>query len=152
PPGIPTVICDALRIEQVLNHLLNNAITYSPAGRVIRIQLEANETELLVSVADEGIGLAAEHLERIFQRFYRVQDEPNEQNLSQSSQIQGNSNGSGLGLAAARASVEAHGGKIWADSAGLGEGTTVSFALPFVPPTMKSASTTLAVTEQASAK
>jgi DNA-binding response OmpR family regulator/signal transduction histidine kinase len=132
PPDIPQVICDALRIEQVLNHLLNNAITYSPAGKVVCIQLETAVTELHISVADEGIGLATEHLERIFQRFYRVQDEQNEQNMSALPQAQ--SGGSGLGLAAARATVEAHGGRIWADSAGLGEGTTLSFTLPFTPP------------------
>lgn len=154
PPGLPQVVCDALRIEQVLNHLLNNAITYSPGGKVIRIQLEANETELHVSVADEGIGLAAEHLERIFQRFYRVQDEPNASEYASQNthmpQIHGNSSGSGLGLASARATIEAHGGKIWANSAGPGEGTTISFTLPLVPPTVKAAPTTLAITEQAS--
>ena len=152
PPGIPLVICDALRIEQVLNHLLNNAITYSPRGRVIRIQLEANEIELHVSVTDEGIGLAAEHLERIFQRFYRVQDAQNAPHHEQTPQTQGNSGGTGLGLAAARATIEAHGGKIWAESAGLGEGTTISFTLPFVPPTINSSPTTLAVTEQVGTK
>ena len=149
PPNIPSVICDALRIEQVLNHLLNNAITYSPDGKVIRIQLEANETELHVSVTDEGIGLAPEHLERVFQRFYRVQDE---QNASQSPSAPNNSAGSGLGLAAARATIEAHGGKIWADSTGLGEGTTFSFTLPLVPPALNSAvpTQTLALTGQVS--
>ncbi len=159
PPGLPLVICDALRIEQVLNHLLHNAITYSATGKVIRVQLEANETELRVSVTDEGIGLAAEHLERVFQRFYRVQDEHTsgacprplvtDQN-EQTPQIQRNSEGSGLGLAAARATIEAHGGKIWADSTGLGEGTTFSFTLPFAPPALKSATTMLVMTEQAS--
>jgi DNA-binding response OmpR family regulator/signal transduction histidine kinase len=146
PPGLPIVVCDALRIEQVLNHLLDNAVTYSTGqgqsstGKVIRIQLEANETELIVSVTDEGIGLAAEHLERIFQRFYRVQDEQadrvaNEQVL----QGQRNSSGSGLGLASARATIEAHGGKIWADSAGLGEGATFSFTLPLAQSALEQA-------------
>jgi DNA-binding response OmpR family regulator/signal transduction histidine kinase len=135
PPGLPLVVCDALRIEQVLYHLLNNAITYSPTGKVVRIQLEANETELRVSVTDEGVGLAPQDLERVFQRFYRVQDE---QHNEQTAQAQRNSGGSGLGLATARATVEAHGGKIWADSAGLGQGTTFSFILPFIPPALKS--------------
>jgi DNA-binding response OmpR family regulator/signal transduction histidine kinase len=157
PPGLPPVICDVLRIEQVLNHLLDNAITYSATGKVIRVQLEANETELRASVSDEGIGLAAEHLERVFQRFYRVPDEqtcganlqPTDQN-EQVLQAQRNSGGSGLGLAAARATIEAHGGKIWADSAGLGAGTTFSLTLPFAPPVLKPAPTMLAITEQAS--
>jgi DNA-binding response OmpR family regulator/signal transduction histidine kinase len=156
PPGLPLVICDALRIEQVLNHLLNNAITYSPTGKIIRMQLEANETELHVSVADEGIGLAAEDLERVFQRFYRVQDEQTRRGQAQPcgtrpvlAQGTGPMRGSGLGLAAARATIEAHGGKIWADSAGLGEGTTFSFILPLAPPAPKSVTTALAITEQA---
>jgi DNA-binding response OmpR family regulator/signal transduction histidine kinase len=150
PPGLPLVICDALRIEQVLNHLLNNAITYSPTGKVIRIQLEANETEMRVSVADEGIGLEAEHLERVFQRFYRVQDEQTRSGQAQPYGASPQATGSGLGLAAARATIEAHGGKIWADSAGLGEGATFSFTLPFAPSTLKSATTPLALPEQVS--
>src|SRR5579859_1898234 len=106
PPDVPPVFCDALRIEQVLNHLLNNAVTYSRAGQTVRLQLEANEMEVRVSVADEGKGLAAEDLDRIFERFYRVpQDEKAHQ-------------GSGLGLASSRATIEAHAGKIWADSPG----------------------------------
>src|SRR5579859_6763161 len=106
PPDVPSVFCDALRIEQVLNHLLNNAVTYSRAGQTVRLQLEANEMEVRVSIADEGRGLAAEDLDRIFERFYRVlQDEKTHQ-------------GSGLGLASSRATIEAHAGKIWADSPG----------------------------------
>ena len=103
PPTLPNITCDAVRIEQVINHIMNNAVTYSPAGKIIRLQLEANEIEIRVSVADEGIGIAEEHLDRIFERFYRVQ------------QSDESSTGSGLGLAAARATIEAHGGKIWAN-------------------------------------
>lgn len=119
-PDIPPVNCDALRVEQVLNHLLNNAVTYSTTGKTVRIQLEANEVEARVSVADEGIGIAPEHLERIFERFYRVESGEERK-------------GSGLGLASARATIEAHGGQIWADSPGAGLGTTVYFTLPFTP-------------------
>ena len=127
PPDVPPIVCDALRIEQVLNHLLNNAVAYSPINKVIRLQLEASESEVRVSVTDEGIGIASEHLDRIFDRFYRVQsDEESTTNASYHS---------GLGLAAARATIEAHEGKIWADLLGLGLGSTFCFTLPFAPRT-----------------
>jgi DNA-binding response OmpR family regulator/signal transduction histidine kinase len=113
---------DALRIEQTLNHLLNNAVTYSPMGSVIRIQLETNEEEICLNISDQGIGIAPEHLDRIFDRFYRI------------SRGKERANGSGLGLSIARATIEAHGGKIWADSPGVGLGTTIFCTLPFTPP------------------
>jgi DNA-binding response OmpR family regulator/signal transduction histidine kinase len=122
PSDIPTIICDAPRIEQTLNHLLNNAVTYSSKGSPITIRIEANEVEVRVSVSDEGVGIVSEHLDSIFDRFYRVQNSKQQ------------SNGSGLGLAAARATIEAHSGKIWADSPGIGHGATFYFTLPFAPP------------------
>ena len=125
--SIPTedvvVQCDALRIEQALNHLLNNAMTYSFTGGTIRIHLETNEVEVCLSVADQGVGIAPEHLDRIFDRFYRI------------SPGEGRSGGSGLGLSFVRATIEAHGGKIWADSPGVGLGTTFYCTLPFTPHT-----------------
>ncbi len=121
PPGVPAIIvCDAVRIGQALHSLLNNAITYSPEGGTVSLRLESNDIEMRLSVTDEGMGIAAEHLERIFERFYRVQRE-------------GIAHGSGLGLAVARATFEAHGGKIWADSAGSGQGATFYCTLPFTP-------------------
>jgi len=119
--AVPTVVCDAPRIEQAINHLLNNAITYSPAGSPITISVESNDVELRIGVADEGVGIPSEHLDRIFDRFYRIQN--NDEKPS----------GSGLGLSAARATVEAHGGKIWADSPGPDRGTTIYFTLPLSP-------------------
>ena len=118
---VPAIICDAPRIEQAMNHLLNNAVTYSSIGAPIAVQVETNEAEVRVSIRDKGAGIASEHLDRIFDRFYRVQNDA------------AHSAGSGLGLSAARATVEAHGGKIWADSAGLGQGTTFFFTLPLTP-------------------
>jgi len=115
---VPPIVCDAPRIEQTLNHLLNNAVTYSQKGSAITLRVEVNEVEFRVSVTDEGVGIASEHLDHIFDRFYRIQDN------------QPRSDGSGLGLAAARATIEAHGGKIWADSPGVGQGTTFYFTLP----------------------
>ena len=121
-PAVDIVVqCDALRIEQALNHLLNNAVTYSPTGSSSKIQLEMNDGEVRLSITDQGVGIAHEHLERIFDRFYRIS--PSDERSS----------GSGLGLAVVRATVEAHGGKIWADSPGAGHGTTFYCTLPLAP-------------------
>ncbi len=116
------VQCDALRIEQTLNHLLNNAVAYSPMGSVIKIMLDTNEEELCLSISDQGIGIAPEHLDRIFDRFYRV------------ARGEERTTGSGLGLSIVRATIETHGGKIWADSPGIGLGTTFYCTLPLTSP------------------
>jgi DNA-binding response OmpR family regulator/signal transduction histidine kinase len=119
-PGEDIIIrCDALRIEQALHHLLNNAVAYSPAGSSIKIQLETNDVEIRLSIIDQGIGIAPEHLDRIFDRFYRV---PHGEGLA---------GGNGLGLSVVRATIEAHGGKIWADSPGIGQGSSFFVTLPF---------------------
>jgi DNA-binding response OmpR family regulator/signal transduction histidine kinase len=164
PPDIPPVVCDALRIEQVLNHLLNNAVAYSPPNKIIRLQLEANESEARISITDEGIGIASEDLDRIFDRFYRVQS--NEQKTSQlnpqsppdvSGETVGTrfigsaSIGAGLGLSAARATIEAHEGKIWADSPGSGQGSTFCFTLPLAPRTSIQVQPLPALTDHAAA-
>ncbi|MBV9019722.1 MAG: winged helix-turn-helix domain-containing protein [Ktedonobacteraceae bacterium] len=115
------VTCDIMRVEQVVHHVLNNAVRYSPANSTITLHVEANEIEVRIAISDEGTGIAPEHLDRIFERFYRIQ------------QGEENAHTSGLGLAAARATIEAHGGRIWADSAGVGHGSTIYFTLPFTP-------------------
>jgi DNA-binding response OmpR family regulator/signal transduction histidine kinase len=167
PPDVPPVVCDALRIEHVLNHLLNNAVAYTPTNKIIRLQLEGNETEARISVTDEGIGIASEHLDRIFDRFYRIQS--NEQETSQlnpqsppdlSGEKVGTitptssapvSVGAGLGLAAARATIETHNGKIWADSPGPDQGSTFFFTLPFAPRTSIQTQQLPALTDHATA-
>jgi DNA-binding response OmpR family regulator/signal transduction histidine kinase len=121
PGVVPTILCDALRLEQALNSLLDNAVIYSPNGGTVIIRLEANDAEIHLSVTDEGIGIAVEHLDNIFNRFYRIahgEESPR---------------GSGLGLSVARATIEAHDGKIWADSPGLGQGATFYCTLPLAP-------------------
>ena len=116
------VQCDALRIEQALNHLLNNAVACSSMGNTISIQMETNEVEVFLSIADQGVGIAPEHLDRIFDRFYRIS--PGEERAR----------GSGLGLSVVRSIIEAHRGKIWAESPGVGLGTTFYCTLPVTQP------------------
>jgi DNA-binding response OmpR family regulator/signal transduction histidine kinase len=121
PEKTQTILCDALRVEQTINQLLNNAVIYSQVGSSINIRLENSASELCLSITDQGKGIAPENLDRIFHRFYRVQ------------QTEDLPFGSGLGLAAARATIEAHSGSIWAESAGIGHGATFYFTLPHAP-------------------
>ncbi len=104
---------DQQRLEQVVVNLLVNAHWHTPAGTRIVIAGQCTETEVIVSVHDNGPGIPAEALERIFGRFYRLNSVPS---------------GSGLGLAIVRAIVELHGGRVWADS-GPGQGATFCVAL-----------------------
>lgn len=119
PAALPVVALDAQRIEQVLGNLLSNALRHTPAaGRVTcRVTLDSAGA-LTVSVADTGVGIPPGSLPHIFDRFYRVD--------RSRSRADG---GTGLGLAIVRQLVEAHGGRVWAESA-PGQGTTVAFSLP----------------------
>jgi signal transduction histidine kinase len=115
----PLVWVDADRIQQVLVILLDNAIKYSRSGGTVAIKVAAGpDHSTQVQVCDEGIGIPAEDLPRIGQRFYRAD--------KARSRAAG---GSGLGLAIAQALVQAHGGRLWLESR-EGEGTVVSFTLP----------------------
>jgi DNA-binding response OmpR family regulator/signal transduction histidine kinase len=120
PAELPGLVADRGRLEQALNHLLDNAVKYSAGGEII-VEVTVSDGRVDVSVADQGRGLMQDHLERIFDRFYRVIDE--------GERIPG----SGMGLAVAKAIVQAHGGHIWAESAGSGGGATFHVALPLTP-------------------
>ncbi|HVB64143.1 MAG TPA: ATP-binding protein, partial [Nitrolancea sp.] len=116
----PTCIAliDADRIQQVLRILIDNALKYTPAGHAVSVCVACETTRIRVVVHDTGAGIPAEHLPRIFDRFYRV-DQARSRDAG----------GTGLGLPIARALIEAHGGSIALTST-VGQGTTVTISLP----------------------
>jgi signal transduction histidine kinase len=111
------VFADPFRVEQVVLNLLSNAHKYTPAALPIRVSTTICEGSVTIAVRDHGEGIAVEHREMIFDRFYRVQDGPASRQP-----------GTGLGLYIARTLVEAMSGRIWVDSE-PGAGTTFSFSL-----------------------
>ncbi len=116
--GFPIIDADPKRIVQVLRNLLDNAIKYSPDGGLVIVRGEAHEDKVVISVADQGVGLAPEDLNRLFEKFFRVE-----------SGLGRHVVGAGLGLPIAHTIIESHGGRIWAESK-VGEGTTLYFTLP----------------------
>ncbi|GAB4444194.1 MAG: ATP-binding protein [Anaerolineae bacterium] len=118
PPDFPVVQGDERRLRNVLDNLVSNAIKYSPGGGEVRIWGQARPDEVLVGVSDQGVGLPHDELDRVFERFYRVNHD-----------ITRKTKGTGLGLYLAQAIVEAHGGRIWVEST-PGHGATFTFALP----------------------
>ena len=118
-PDHPVMVdVDRRRMEQVLRNLISNAIKYSPDGGTITVRGSQDCHQVLIGISDEGIGIPQQHLEKVFERFFRVDN-----------QVTRQVSGAGLGLAVCRGIVGAHGGRIWAESA-LGVGTTIYFALP----------------------
>mgnify|MGYP001248639094 CR=1 FL=1 len=126
---LPPLKLDAGRIRQVLQNLLANALRHTPPQGSISLNLEPGPTSVLLTVADTGEGIPADHLPHIFDRFYRTDPAR--------SRDQG---GAGLGLAIARAIIEAHGGQIRVASEGMpGRGSTFTIQLPLTAPQSVSA-------------
>ncbi|SET15726.1 two-component system, OmpR family, sensor histidine kinase VicK [Salinibacillus kushneri] len=111
---------DKDKMTQVLDNVLSNAIKYSPEGGTITCKVEIKNKMLQVNVSDQGVGIPKEQVDRIFDRFYRV-DKARSRKLG----------GTGLGLAIAREMIEAHDGRIWAESK-EGKGTTIKITLPMM--------------------
>ncbi|API92191.1 PAS domain-containing sensor histidine kinase [Virgibacillus pantothenticus] len=120
PNGSYYVWMDKDKMTQVLDNIITNAIKYSPEGGTIRLKAEYRRHHLLISIQDQGMGIAYDKLEKIFERFYRA-DKARTRKLG----------GTGLGLAIAKELVEAHHGQIWATSK-EGKGTVVYFTLPLM--------------------
>ena len=120
PPDLPTVMTDRRRIVQVLNNLFSNAARNAPEASVIRVSAVREDSHVSVSITDEGRGLAPERLAQLFRKHAAPEGGGGE----------GRTPGHGLGLAICKGLVEAHGGRIHAESAGPGRGTTVVFTLP----------------------
>jgi len=116
PEDLPAVKIDLQRLEQVLVNLIHNAVKFSRAGGEIVLLAETGTGEVRFAIRDTGIGIPAEDVSRIFERFYRVDKSRT-------------GSGTGLGLSIARHIIEAHGGKIWAESI-EGQGSTFFFTIP----------------------
>ena len=119
-PDLPLVMADARRIVQVIGNLLSNAARYSPELSPIGLVAERDGVHVAISVVDEGAGLAPEHVPQLFGKYSRLERQEHRGSLA----------GSGLGLAICRGIVEAHGGRIRAESPGPGLGSRFSFTLP----------------------
>ena len=119
PPKLSTILADEDRISQVLLNLVGNALQYTPAGGAVTITADNTTSELRIIICDTGLGIPAEHLPHLFTRFYRV-----DKSRSRAG------GGSGIGLTIVKHLIEAHGGRVWAESQGAGQGSTFGFSLP----------------------
>jgi signal transduction histidine kinase len=118
PSDFPIIEADPRWTKQALRNILDNAVKYSPDGGLIVIRGEVRPSDVVVSVADQGIGISPEDLIPLFERYFRA-----------TAATRLHIDGTGLGLPIARTMVEAQNGRIWVDSK-VGEGTTVFFSLP----------------------
>jgi signal transduction histidine kinase len=138
PESLPELWIDPQRVRQILFALLRNALCFGAAGDTITVKLTACDDNIVLSVHDDGCGVASEHLDRIFEPFAR---------LPRNGQ---RSPGLGLGLSIARHLAELHGGTLQAESAGVGRGATFRLSLPFKPePRVEASESRLQETERA---
>jgi histidine kinase len=116
-PSVPiSVRGDANRLDQAVTNLVGNALGHTPEGGAVRVVVDREVDQARLRVIDDGEGIAAAELDRVFERFYRSAGTAR--------------SGSGLGLTIVRAIVAAHGGEVFADSPGPGEGSTFTVRVP----------------------
>ena len=121
-PPLPPLFADRDQVLQVLTNLIDNAVKYTPEGGSVWVQAEEQRGAIAIQVGDTGIGIPEQDIARIFERFYRV-DKARSRELG----------GTGLGLSIVKNIVEAHGGRVWAESS-VGQGSLFNIVLPRVEP------------------
>ena len=114
---LPELRGNPIRLRQLLDNLLSNAVKYSPKGSTINVSLHAEDSQIIFRVADEGVGIPQSEQARIFEKFYRASNVPDQVG------------GSGLGLAIVKSIVDSHQGRIWVE-ASMGKGSTFFVVLP----------------------
>ncbi len=117
-PATLNAFVDESKLKQVVDNLISNAVKYTPEHGSIKVKLEQKNEFVCFSVKDTGHGISSEHLKLLFEKFARLPGETHR------------SKGTGLGLVIVKAIVEGHGGKVWAESKGVGEGSTFQFEIP----------------------
>jgi two-component system sensor histidine kinase KdpD len=126
PDDLPLVPVDFVQVQQVFINLISNGLKYAPAGTTIRVEAQQREREVVARVINQGPPVPEEHLDRIFDKFYRV---------TAADRV----TGTGLGLSICKGIVEAHGGRIWAEN--LSDGLAFNLTLPLdvkeMPPLKK---------------
>jgi len=118
PPSLPLISGDAQRLEQVMTNLAGNAIKFTPPGGTVTIEAKKSPERITIAVSDTGIGISQKNVDRIFSKFYQVEE-------ATTRSVQG----SGLGLHISKQLIEKHKGKIWAESE-LDKGSTFYIELP----------------------
>jgi signal transduction histidine kinase len=121
--NLPQVLADEDRLKQVLTNLLSNAIKFTGAGGIIKVDADVTDRNLLIQVADNGIGIPPEELPHVFERFFRA-SQPEKNGVA----------GTGIGLYISKQIINAHGGDIWAESV-TGKGSVFNISLPLVSKT-----------------
>jgi len=115
PESLPLVAVDYVQMEQVFTNLLSNSLKYAPANTVVRIHAYVESESIHVQVSNQGPQVLPEHLERIFDKFYRI---------AAADRV----TGTGLGLSICKGIIQAHGGRIWAEN--IADGLAFNFTLP----------------------